>query len=630
MVNRIFSTLLRHAQKTWLLIALPSLLIAEPSFSQTDTARLKEEIIELTNVGSCYSPSYTSNGKEIVFISNMSGSPQIWKIPSSGGWPVQLTAYSDPVTAMSAAPKSNIIAFQLAPGGGLNTQIYIMKADGGSVKQITKGGKTNNFFGYWSKDGSLLSFGSNEQNTTGIDFFIYDVAKEKYDLIVKNKGTGGIIDFSADNNKILITKSASRGSNDLYLYDLETKQEKILTQHTGPGAFFGLLNNNGDVYIGSNKDRDLIALGKWENDNIRILLEKNNIELINIKLNNAGTIAALTWSEGGRSYITLYDLKAKKETGRVALPFDLVAGISFSPDDKNIVLTGSGAKEPSNIWVYNLQGKKITRLTESPHPGVDLGTLIAPELVTFKSFDGLVLSGWLYKPKKGTAPFPTVISFHGGPESQSLPSFNITAQALLKQEIAFFLPNVRGSSGFGKKFVNLDNGALRVDGVKDIKACYNYLITSGVSKKGAVGITGGSYGGYMVMAGVTEYPDMFAAGANLFGVVNFETFFKNTEPWMAAISTIEYGNPETQADMLRRLSPIHKASLIKTPLLVQHGANDTNVPVIEAEQVVEALKKNNVPVQYTLFPDEGHGWRKTKNRITSTVELVDWFVKYLK
>lgn len=178
--------------------------------------------------------------------------------------------------------------------------------------------------------------------------------------------------------------------------------------------------------------------------------------------------------------------------------------------------------------------------------------------------------------------------------------------------------------------MNLDNGALRVNGVKDIKACYDYLISSGISRKGAIGIMGGSYGGYMVMAGVTEYPDIFAAGANLYGVVNFETFFKNTEPWMAAISTVEYGDPATQAEMLKQLSPIHKASVIKTPLLVQHGANDTNVPVIEAEQVVDALKKNNIAAQYTLFPDEGHGWQKTKNRITSAVEIVEWFVKYLK
>jgi dipeptidyl aminopeptidase/acylaminoacyl peptidase len=201
---------------------------------------------------------------------------------------------------------------------------------------------------------------------------------------------------------------------------------------------------------------------------------------------------------------------------------------------------------------------------------------------------------------------------------------------MVKNGVAFFLPNVRGSSGFGKKFVNLDNGELRFNGIKDIKACYDFLTSSGISKPNSVGIMGGSFGGYMVMAGVTEYPTIFSAGANLFGVVNFETFFSHTEPWMAAISTIEYGDPKTQADLLKRLSPIHKVDKVKTPLIVLHGANDTNVPVIEAEQVVNALKANNVPVKYILFPDEGHGWRKTNNRVTSTVEIVDWFLKNLK
>jgi dipeptidyl aminopeptidase/acylaminoacyl peptidase len=612
-----------------LLPVLLSFLISAPGFSQSDTAKLKEEVIALTNVGSCGSAYYLANGKEIVFISNMSGSPQIWKILSSGGWPVQLTAFADPVTAMSPSPKADLIAFQLAPGGGLNAQIYIMKADGSQVKQITKGGKTNNFYGVWSKDGSLLSFGSNEQNVSGVDFFIYDVAKGGYELAIKNKGTGGVTDFSGDNNKVLITRLASRGSNDLYLYDLKEKQEKLLTKHDGPGTFFGRLTSSGDVYLGSNKDRNLLAFGSWQNDNIQILSEKSNVEFNGLELNHAGTMAILIWNEAGKSIITTYDLKAKKESGQIVLPFEIIGGLSFSPDDRNIVLSGTGSKEPSNIWVYSLENKKFNKLSDSPHPGIDLNKLIVPQLVTFKSFDGLQLSGWLYKPK-GTAPFPTVISFHGGPEGQSVPSFNITAQALLKESIAFFMPNVRGSTGFGKNFVNLDNGALRINGVKDIKACFDYLIQSGTSKKGAVGIMGGSYGGYMVMAGVTEYPDMFAAGANLFGVVNFETFFKKTEPWMAAISTVEYGDPVTQADMLKQLSPIHKSSVIKTPLLVQHGANDTNVPVIEAEQVVEALKKNNIPVHYTLFPDEGHGWRKTKNRIVSTVEIVDWFSKYLK
>jgi len=177
--------------------------------------------------------------------------------------------------------------------------------------------------------------------------------------------------------------------------------------------------------------------------------------------------------------------------------------------------------------------------------------------------------------------------------------------------------------------VNLDNGALRVGAVADIKAAADFLVAGRYADPRRLGIMGGSYGGYMTMAGLSEYPDLFAAGADLFGVVNFETFFANTEPWMAAISTVEYGDPKTQLAMLRTLSPIHKVDRVKAPTIVLHGANDTNVPVVEAEQVVASLKKRGVPVQYVLFPDEGHGFRKVPNRVRATVETVRWFARYL-
>lgn len=613
-----------------LAIALIWLYASVHGYAQPDKERMRDDIVAMANIGFCRAGAYLPGGEDVVFISNLSGSPQIWKIPATGGWPVQLTAFNDPVTAMKPSPKQDLIAFQLAPGGGVNTQIYIMNSDGSGVKRITQGGKTNNFLGTWSKDGALLSFGSNEQNTTGVDFFIYDATKGNYELALKNNGQGNIVDFAVGNKQVLVTRLASRGSNNLYRYDLATKAETLLTPHDGPGTFFGEIAPAGEVYLGSNQDRDLIAFGISSNNRIQILSERKDAELDGLRLNHAGTAAVLIWNEKGRSKVTLFDIKARKETRQLLLPVELVSAVSFSPDDQTIIFTGTGSKEPANIWIYSIRNNQFQKITDSPHPGVNLDALIAPELVTFTSFDGLQLSGWLYQPKNGTAPFPTVISYHGGPEGQSVPSFNPIAQALLKEGIAFFLPNVRGSSGFGKKFVNLDNGPLRANGVKDIKAVSDFLINSGIAKKNALGIMGGSYGGYMVMAGVTEYPDMFAAGANLFGVVNFETFFKHTEPWMAAISTVEYGDPATQAEMLRQLSPIHKAAVIKTPLLVEHGANDTNVPVVEAEQVVEALRKNNVPVQYTLFPDEGHGWQKTKNRITSTVEIVEWFTTRLK
>ena len=215
------------------------------------------------------------------------------------------------------------------------------------------------------------------------------------------------------------------------------------------------------------------------------------------------------------------------------------------------------------------------------------------------------MTGWLYIPREGTAPFPTVLSFHGGPEGQEQPRYQYTYQALVAQGIAVFAPNVRGSSGFGKRFVNLDNGALRVDAIQDIASTASYLVGSGLAAPGRIGIMGGSYGGYMTMAGLTEFPDTFAAGVNIYGLVNFKTFFEQTEPWMASISKIEYGDPETEGDMLDALSPIHKLDRVAAPVLVLHGANDTNVPVHEAEQVVAKLRKRGLPVEYILFPDEG-------------------------
>ena len=245
-------------------------------------------------------------------------------------------------------------------------------------------------------------------------------------------------------------------------------------------------------------------------------------------------------------------------------------------NDRQVGMTLSGSTRPNDVWVLDVAAGTFRQITFSPHPGVDLARLVKPELVHFRAHDGLELSGWLYAPPGVSGPAPYVLSFHGGPEGQERPAFRKLADPR------------------------------------------------------RLGITGGSYGGYMTMAGVTEYPDLFAAGVNLFGIVNFATFFKHSEPWMAAISTVEYGDPATQADLLARLSPLHKLDRVRAALMVQHGANDTNVPVVEAEQVVASLKGRDVPVEYILFPDEGHGWRKVPNRIRSVRSMVEFFRAHLR
>jgi dipeptidyl aminopeptidase/acylaminoacyl peptidase len=593
-------------------------------------------VARMARVGSANSPSFSPDGKWVSFISNMSGTPQVWVVPAEGGYPRMVTNGDDPVTQADWSPASDWIAVTIAPGGGLNTQVYAVKPDGTGMKLLTQGGQDNNGFDAWTHDGRRIAIDSSRNDPASRDSFMVDVALGETKLVAKNPGVGGINGISHDGSRALLNRLKNRGDNNLYLLDLTSGKDTLVTKHDGIAEFFGDISPDGrTAYIGTNKDRDLMAFGRIKlaadgtPGNIEVLAERNDGELDGIRMNEQGTLAALVWNVKGRSELSFYDLVQNKQIPVPKLPGELVGGGAFSKDGSKLAMVVAGAAQPSDIWIMDVKTKQFHQLMFSPHAGVDLAALVRPELVTFKSFDGLELSGWLYKPKNQNGPGPYVISFHGGPEGQERAPFRGDYQALLGQGIGVFAPNVRGSSGFGKKFVNLDNGELRVNGVKDIKACVDYLVNNHLADPKRIGITGGSYGGYMTMAGLTEYPDLFAAGVNLFGIVNFMTFFQHTQPWMAAISKIEYGDPDRQKEMLDKLSPIYKLDRIKAATMVQHGANDTNVPVIEAEQIVKTLKERGVPVEYILFPDEGHGWRKVPNRIKSTVEMVRFFSEHL-
>jgi dipeptidyl aminopeptidase/acylaminoacyl peptidase len=389
------------------------------------------------------------------------------------------------------------------------------------------------------------------------------------------------------------------------------------------------------IYLSSNvnSDRTVFAHIKILADGtvtaIQDIATRDDAELGSFAVSDDGSLAALLWNARGESLLEFVNLETLERNPGPELPAEIADGLEFSDDGRYLAMTLSGAAAPSDVWILDRKSSEFRQLTHSPHAGVDLESMVRPRLLTYPAHDGLELSGWLYQRVDMEGPAPFVLSFHGGPEGQERPRFRSDYQALLARGIGVFAPNVRGSSGFGKHFVNLDNGALRYDGIKDIKATVEFLVGEEVADPKRIGILGGSYGGYMTMAGLAWYPELFAAGANLFGVVNFETFFAETEPWMAAISTVEYGDPATQVELLRDLSPIHKVDQVRAPTIVLHGANDTNVPVVEAEQVVESLESRGVPVEYVLFADEGHGFRKTKNRITATVSIVDWFERYL-
>ncbi|MEA2462329.1 MAG: hypothetical protein QOJ98_76 [Acidobacteriota bacterium] len=597
---------------------------------------LDRKVAMLGKMVSAGNPTLSPDAGRVAFITAISGSPQVWTVAAGGGWPDQVTAFDDPVTGVDWSPDGQWLAMQVAPGGGLNEQVYVMRPDGTGERMITDGGSSNNQLGAWTPDSKSVLIGSNRRTREALDLWIVDLATGAKRLIAESKGLASVEDVSTDGKFALVWRMASRGDEDLFRVALDGSGEVHLTPHNATATFVSAAFGHSPdvVYLAGNPDRDLHAFGRvmvrdGKAGPFEVLSERNDADLSGFVVDDRGTKAVLNWNAAGRSELRVVD-PATKEQQALAADADIIALAELSRDGKKLAAVFAGSKTPSDVWLLDLEPGTRRQLTRSPHPGVQLEDLVRPELVKYKAHDGLELSGWLYRPQNAKAPYATVLSFHGGPEGQERPFPNPTYQALLASGIAVFAPNVRGSSGFGKTFVNLDNGSLRTGAVRDIKSTADYLTAQAIADPKRLGIMGGSYGGYMVMAGVTEWPDLFAAGANLFGVVNFETFFQHTEPWMAAISTKEYGDPATEAEMLRTLSPIHKVDRVKTPLIVLHGANDTNVPVVEAEQVVQSLQRRGVPVEYVLFPDEGHGWRKTPNRIRSVVAITKFFTERLK
>ncbi|MET0864891.1 MAG: prolyl oligopeptidase family serine peptidase [Nakamurella sp.] len=388
----------------------------------------------------------------------------------------------------------------------------------------------------------------------------------------------------------------------------------------------------------------LVPLDEWGRPGrLRILAERDDADLESYAVLDGGASAMLVWNIGGVSSIEIKDLGVAGGSYRIDLGQRVLPGWSVHRDGRSAILELSEAVAPRSLYHVDLvepaattagstgparTGEPPHRVAGLPEPALPRDGLVAPDLLTYRSSDGLQLQGLLYRPHGTTLPLPTVVLLHGGPESQERPAFSILIQSLVAAGMAVFAPNVRGSTGYGSAFVAMDDLDRRESSFQDVPATVRFLTDAGFSIPGRIGVHGWSYGGYLALVALTRWPTLFASGSSHAGMSDLLTFFAETEPWMAAASVTEYGDPVTDRDLLTALSPIHQFGGVHAPTLLVHGEQDTNVPVGESVRAHVALQAAGKPTEMLLLPGEGHTIVGHDGRISSTRAIVEWHARW--
>jgi dipeptidyl aminopeptidase/acylaminoacyl peptidase len=598
------------------------------------------------NIRSSLAPSFSPDGRFVCFLTNVTGVAQLWQVPVEGGWPVQLTFTNESVRGAHYNPRKHEILYSMDTGGNERTQLYRLHGVGGGMdhnigdgwvsEDLTKQLKAIHGFGGWSHDGEAIAFSANRDDPARFDIYVQKLPAGEPRLVAK--GPGGYyspIGWSPDDQSLLVSRTESNVNQDLYVIDVAKGTVKQLTPHKDDVQYeHATWSADGKhVYCSSTaQGRDLTGLAQIEVATGKLTyLETPQNEVEAVLASPKGKWLAYRLNVGGVSELKLRDLKSEKTITQKGLPLGVISGMEFSQDDSKLAFVFDGPRHNMDVWIWDLAANKVRQLTHSSRAGIPFSQFVEPELIHYETFDKRKIPAWFYKPagKPGSLP-PVIVYPHGGPESQTRPNFTALFQYFVGRGYAVLAPNVRGSSGYGTTFMNLDNTIKRMDSVKDLAYAAYWLRDQKTGDPKRLAVYGGSYGGFMVLAQVTNYPDLWAAGIDIVGIANWVTFLENTGAYRRAHREKEYGNLREHRDFLEKISPINHVDKIKCPMMVVHGANDPRVPIGEAEQIVAALKKRNVPVEYLRYEDEGHGLAKLKNRLDAYPKMVDFLDKYLK
>lgn len=595
-----------------------------------------EEFLDTTKY---YGTSFSPDKSKILVSSDASGIYNAFAIPAGGGEPVQLTSSTtESIFAISYFPGDERFLYKSDQGGNELTHVYVRELDGTAV-DLTPGESLKAEFHGWARDDGSFFVVSNERDPKFFDVYEYDAAAYDRKMLYQNDSGYELSDISPDKRYLAFTKPRTTSEADIWLHDTQSGEETLITQHGQGGlvdfnATFG--PGDGSLYYSTLEGGEFIYLMRYDlASGERETVVKPDWDVWYAQFSRNGKYMVVGVNEDARTEVTVYDAATMEEIELPSLPAADITSVSISRDEKTIAFYVSSSRHPKDLFVYELGAKDALQLTRSLSGAIRPDDLVTAEVVRFASYDGVEIPGVLFKPVAASpvSKAPALVWVHGGPGGQSRVGYSALIQYLVNHGYVVYAINNRGSSGYGKTFYEMDDRRHGEADLGDCVASKKMLAATGIVDPDRIAIAGGSYGGYMVLAALTLQPDEFATGIDVFGISNWPRTLESIPPYWESFREALYkemGDPAEDRERLTRISPLFNADKITRPFMVLQGANDPRVLKIESDEIVEAARANGIEVEYLLFEDEGHGFRKKENRQRGYEAIREFLDRHLK
>ncbi|HMH34059.1 MAG TPA: S9 family peptidase [Puia sp.] len=626
--------------KSLLLLPLASFCFHACKNETSAPKEIKQYSIEqLYDNKAIYPVAFNADESKLQVEANVSGIYNLYEINTSDTAMLPLThSTKESIFGVDYLPGTNNYVYSSDQGGNENSHLYLKKEGDTSARDLTPWSNSANSKFDWSGDKKSLFISSNRRNPKFFDLWKMDTTSWRLVLFYRNDSAYSPGSLSKSGRYLTLTKEITTDKNELYLYDRGKKtMRRLSNDHEATWNAVAFEKNDSVLYYITNDGSEFSYLVKYNlNSGQSSKIYETNWDVVNMNLSENEKYHTIFINEDGKNKVLLFDHASNKAIDFPQIKDGDVLGVTISPSEKNMIMSVGSSTSPRNIYLYNFDKKELKQLTQTLNPAVDRNDLVSAEVIRFKSFDGKEIPAIFYKPLNATKDHkvPGLLWIHGGPGGQSRIGFSNDIQYLVNHGYAVLAVNNRGSSGYGKTFYKLDNRDHSNGDLKDCVWGKKWLQQQDYIDSAKIGIEGGSYGGCMVLGALAFHPEEFKVGVDLYGVANWIRTLRSIPPYWESFRKALYeemGDPYSADSVrLRNISPLYNYQKINKPLIVFQGMNDVRVLPVESEEIVAGVKKNGVPVEYITYPNEGHGFLKKENEITTSKKTLEFLDKYLK